>query len=187
MDTTRAKKFFEDRIRVFTTGIVLILASWGVKHFIVSVMAWHLGGIMEEAEVSAERRAEIASGTVDNDIAIARERQKGNSDPKRIRKLEQENSKFSREVRKESVEDELEADADSKGSQAGLLSTVRWFLAIKVLLDLFKITGVFFVAWGTLGFVNDESVSAPLRWFGVAASTVILLSVLVGGILSFLS
>ncbi len=176
-----------DRMRVFTLGIVLILAGWGVKHLVVSVITWQLGGTINEPLVDAQRRAEISRETLDNQIEIVRERQRDNPDRDRMSELQRKNRQAEESISKDYIEDEVEASADSRDAQAGMLTSVRWFLWLKLITDVAKIAGVFFVVWGTLGFVNDESVSAPLRWFGVASSTVVLMSILVGGLLTYLA
>ena len=71
----------------------------------------------------------------------ALERLKDEPDMDRVRELDRKNDEVRERVHREYVIEETEAEADAAGGAASAMSLVRWFLKLKLLLDLVKIAG----------------------------------------------
>lgn len=137
-----------------------------------------------ETEISDLRqdRREAESNNEKNDI----QKQIENLEAKRD-KLQDKNKKERDELSKYYRDAMLYARQDTVHSTASVLGWLHWGAWLKLLLDLVKILAFFMILYSSLKLVADPQANGYQRTFAIAASTVVLLSLTMGGLLTFFS
>lgn len=176
-----------DHARWFTIGLLMIVASWGVKQFFVSTAVFGLGGAIEGETVELDQDAELADATREQQIQIAEEQAKDEPDYGEIEELSQEIMEEQEKLEKEYAVLKAEARADAASSTSTALWFAQIYLRTKVLLDLLKIAGVVLLVLGALGISRDESQPSHFRWFAVGSGAVVVLATLAWGFVTMLS
>ncbi|OIP38828.1 MAG: hypothetical protein AUK47_11070 [Deltaproteobacteria bacterium CG2_30_63_29] len=176
-----------DPLKWFKLGLLLIVASWGVKQLFVSFATYSLGGALLEVNLELDEEAARQERTYDQRKLLAEEEGKDDPDLQKVQDAQDQMDKIRAEVSKEYDALELDAEVNSANGASQSLTFTRWFLRIKLFMDLFKIVGVSLMVWGAVGIASDERHPEHLRWFATLSAVVALMGVLIWGFLSFLS
>jgi hypothetical protein len=179
-------------------GMALILASWGLKHLLVSIAIFGGGQGMETSAIRAEIDAQVWEETFEDQLELA-EIEADLADDKGSDKKYEKMQKLQEDIddaRKDIEEDHLEAIVDARyGSVKGesrSLSMMKWTLKIKILLDLLKIAGVFMIVFSSLRILSSEPDPADTtehstRLLAITTIALVLLGTFVQGIVSYFS
>ena len=176
-------------LKLVSLGILLLVGSWAAKQIFLSWAVWAGGGTFDNAVLQADLRADWYEVTEEDRIELAKERVDKEPNQEKIRKLQDDIDDARDDIyeKDEVIEEQTEAAIDEVGSQATTINMVQWFLRLKILFDLAKVAAVFLMIKGALGLIQNSQMDSLTRWFGIGIAVVGLFSLLVTGVLSYLS
>ena len=125
-------------LKTISLALMLLVGSWGVKQFFVSMAVFGAGGAMDEAVLDADLTSDWYDETREDRVEKALEMADKDPNMEDIRKLDDDINDVREDIFEEDevIEDFVDARIDEKAGLASALNWTQWFLRLKMLLDL---------------------------------------------------